>query len=170
MKISEVVVGEQYGALDSPSGRRSYGSQDPRQVEVLEIVTVEEEYWRDGGFTASLAKRNVRRVKVKVLDATTKDGWRYDKIATAKKDAVLTVEARQLVGKWADLHPHILERIEREQARQAKQAELEARIKKAGFKVDWDNVKVDTRNFGGRGPSIEFNGKTVEKLLTKLGV
>jgi hypothetical protein len=168
VKISEVVVGEQYGAHDNP-GRGLRGG-DPRQVEVLEIVTIEEEYWLGGGFTGERAKRNVRRVKVKVLDSTDKQGWRYVKIATAAKDAVLTIEARQLVGKWADLRPAILARIQKEQERQALQAELEARVKKAGFKVEWGAVEVNAQYIGGRGPVIAFRGKAVEKLLTKLGV
>lgn len=171
MKIGDVIVGKNYGAVDEPAKRHYSGNSNPRKVRVLEIVTVEEEYW-SGSYSVSRQKRNVRRVKIQLLDeAQPSRSYYRNKIASAEKDTTLVVEARQIVGAWTDLSPAIHARIREEQAKLDLTNSLRYRLETAGFAKlieDYD-VRVHVRS--SERPEVEFNGvKAVEALLTKLGV
>jgi len=168
VKIGEVEVGKEYGALDSP--KRGYSRVDPRQVKVLNIVTVEESTYSN--YTGARGKKNVRRVEVEVLNGpeTKKEGWRWDAIERAAKGDVLVIEARQLVGPWKALNKDILERIAREEAATARKEDLERRLKALGFKLEWDSVQVTvSTSYGNREGEIEFKGKkAIDQLLNML--
>ena len=166
MKLGDIKIGTHYGAHDTPGSRSTYG-QAPRQVEALEIVTAETEVWVAGGFTSRHETRNVRKVKVKVLDKRTRVGG-YDSIEKAEEGAIIVIEARKLVGEWKDIKPGLLAKIAEEQAIADKQAEIEARLKAVGFKkFGWGEVHVTVRN-GGKRVEIEFNDTYAEKLLKML--
>lgn len=166
MKIGDIEVGAEYGAMDEPS--RHHSGAMPRRVEVVEIVTVQEDYWQGGGFSSRRATRNVRRVKVRTLDEALQTKAYYrDKILTAKRGTTITVEARQLVAPWPELAPAVAARIEAEQKRAARKSEIEAALKAAGFKklMETYDVRVSVGNL----PSVEFrDDKAVDLLLAKL--
>lgn len=163
MKIGEVIVGEEYGAVDEPS--RRYSQTTPRQVKVLEIVVVEEKVWARWG--GKQQTRNVRRVKIKVLDDKPKGGRMWDTIQVATKGTVLTVEARKLVAPWSDLEPVLRARVEAEQKRAAKEAEIITRLKKVGFKkIGYGDVRVHVR--AENRVEIGFIDDHAEKLLKRL--
>ena len=147
MKIDDVKVGEEYALQDG----RPRGSRDPRRVKALEIVTVEERYWSD--ILERRIPRNVRRVRVKYLDAA-KVRW------AAAKGAEDNVDARYLVAPWAEIAPSIRERIENEAAIAKEMSATEKRVK-----------ALLGRNYDGyvtrRGWEVELDtrGKSLEKLL-----
>ena len=116
MKIGDVEIGKEYGALDAPRSGR-YGRTIPRQVKALEIVTVEETRYH--GYTSGSTKVNKRRVKVEFLDGTEEElrGYRYDAIKKAARGATLVIEARQLVAPWSELRGDILARQREEEKR-----------------------------------------------------
>lgn len=172
MKIGEVTIGTDYGAVDEPTGRGRYSGTTPRQVRAEKIVTVEEQYWRSGGrYSSSRSTRNVRRIKVTLLDEPQQGSTYYrDTIKKAAKGTTLAIEARQLVAKWSDVHPGILARAKEEQARAAKQTDIENRLKSLGFKkLGYGDVYVyvSVKN-GGTHVEIDFNDDHAEKLLKKL--
>lgn len=134
MKIDEVEVGERYAAHDEPTTSR-YGNPEygvlPREVEVLEIVGVEERVRTGGYYMRSGVSRTktVRRVKVRVVGGEP-TGSRYSRneIQNAKPGAVLTIEARKLLGPWANLSDEVTKVIRLREEREARRAELDARL------------------------------------------
>jgi hypothetical protein len=163
MKIGDVKIGEEYGALDSPRGGRYRGQGDPRQVRVLEVVTEEEKVY--SGYSTSSTTRNVRRLRVEVLNGgPAGDSWRYDKITKAGKGDTIVIEARNLVGLWKDIHPAITQRVADEQARLEVEQALTARIKAVlGIKPSWGVWHVKVRS---GSMEAEFNDRALDKLLT----
>jgi len=162
MKIGDVEIGKEYGALDAPRSGR-YGRTIPRQVKALEIVTVEETRYH--GYTSGSTKVNKRRVKVEFLDGTEEElrGYRYDAIKKAARGATLVIEARQLVAPWSELRGDILARQREEEKRIAIEEALSARLKALGFKIEWGVCSIRVR---GQRMEVEFSDKAVEKILT----
>lgn len=162
MKLSDIVIGQEYGATDHP---RSNYRRTPRQVRVMEIVT-ETERVQGGTWTATPRMRNVRRVKVKVLDASIEKSWGY-KIASAKKNTTVIVDAKQLVALWSDLAPAIREKAEEEQRKADAENAMVARITAILGKRhanEWGFWHVRTT---GRGIELEVDDpKVLDKLLT----
>lgn len=122
MKLAEIIVGQHYGAVDKP---KSAYRVTPRQVEVLEIVTEEKRTY--SGYTGAAGKRNVKRIKVRVLDGSNERSFGYE-IRGAKKDAVIVIDAVKLVAKWEDLSDNIREAAEKEQREADAVTALVARV------------------------------------------
>jgi hypothetical protein len=176
MKIGDVKVGVEYGALDSPRTERYNTHKNIRQVEVLEVV-VEEERHYGGGYLNSDGQRvkKVRRLKVKVLDKSSfgsSEGWGYSrsKIKYADQGAVLVIEAKQIVGAWSELRTGIVKQREDEHKRIDAQEALEARI------VALLGKGETAREYRWRANVTEYDGKlraegsfhdkSLDKLLT----
>lgn len=166
MKIGEVEIGKEYGASDEPS--RRYGA-DPRQVRVLEVVVEEERVY--SGFTSGIHTKNVRRLKVEVLDAgpTSKRSHVFarEKIKSADKGSTLIIEARHLVGLWKDINPGIVKRRNEEQARlEAEHALIERIISIVGGKSEYDRFHTDVRGPHPSTFAVTFKGAALTKILT----
>lgn len=158
MKIGDVKVGEHYAALDSPGSVRD---ALPREVEALEIVKVEEHYYPSGHgmFHAPRATRKVSRVKIKTLGPQQSDSsWGRDHLAASEEGTVLTVPAKQLVGRWADLKQGIQDRVEREAAERKARDEIERRLNAL---LGEDAPYVG----GGRNPVVRFDGPELLRIL-----
>lgn len=164
MKIAEITVGTEYGALDEVKKR--YNAVDPRQVKVLEIVTVEVPNWNS--YTHELGTRKVKRVKVEVLNGPDKAdvSYRHGPIKRAARGDTLVIDARQIVGPWKALNKDILNRVAMAERKEARKASVENRLKALGFKCDYDEAHYTNSSI----EEVEFRGeKAIEKLLTMLG-
>lgn len=128
MKISEIKVGEEYAVSDDPKRSRDL----PRQVKVLEIITETEEYWGGGQWAAERKTRNVRRVKVEVLDDNhvPVNRWSYggQKVKTAKQGDTIVLEARLFIASWASLRKDVLARIAARELKATTKMAYEERI------------------------------------------
>lgn len=173
MKIDEVEVGGRYAAHDEPTTSR-YGNPEygvlPREVEVVEIVGVEERIRTGGYYMRSGVSRTktVRRVKVRVVGGQP-SGSRYaNEIQTAEPGAVLTIEARKLLGPWADLSADVAKVLRLREEREARRTELEARLvtilgKRALARGD---SYVDVRVYGDKvRAELRIGGRDVDTIL-----
>jgi hypothetical protein len=156
MKISEIEVGVEYAAIEQG---RSANHDSPRQCKVLEIVAEEEPVY--GQWTGTARTRKKRKVKVKFLDKPTVDtsfsSYRY-RISAAKKGTTQVIEAKEIVGKWADLKDDILARIEAGKRTEELETSLELRLRK--LKLSNSYVTVSDRHV-----RMSVMNKDVEKLL-----
>ena len=156
MKIDEVKVGDEYAALDNPTS--SYQAVPPRRVKVLEIIFVPERDW--SGVTGAVKWKNVRKVKVKVLDHDP-SGRYNEPLRAAKLGSTLVVEARKLAAPWTDVSESVRQRVEQEQARVVKQAALDKRLNALLGRSRRSYGSVDVR----LETSLHVDGREVEKLL-----
>jgi hypothetical protein len=166
MKLGDLQVDKNYGAVDEPTNGR-FGIL-PRQVRLVKIVTVPEERWGPS-YTGERKMVNVRKCEVEFLDEQQEQPGSYDfrnPIRKAKKGATLIVEARQLVGAWKDLAPDVHQRVRAEQKKRDTQADLERRFKAVGFDENKHEfyVMVDNPDY----PQVYFRNKALYKLLAKL--
>lgn len=171
MKIGDVKVGEEYGAVDNPNNRYR-----PRHVRVVEIVVEQQRvYGRTWASYVDTATRNVRRVQVEFLDdARQHPSWR-NPVMSAAKGAKITVEAKLLVAPWKQLLPAIKKEIEREQLQASTQAALESRLNALLTPVlrkdkhEYDrHVKVDVYDQGRGGRAVtevRLGGDVLEHIL-----
>ncbi len=168
MKIGDVKVGERYAAHDEPTKSPRYISAEhgdlPREVEAIEIVTVEERVYGQAWVGSEARQtRNVRRVKVRVIGGVPKDSYYSKTIARAKVDAVLVIEAKNLVGPWKDLSKGVADAVKAREEREAQSDALEARVEKLGLKHSSSSVSI----YGGKlRPSLSIYEADVDKLLT----
>lgn len=165
MKIGDIEVGGEYAVHDDP--KASYRSL-PRMVKVVEIVTVEEEYWSGSSFHSERKKRNVKRVKVEFLDLPTTENTSYNhRLTGLAKGTVKVLEARLVIAPWSAVRDDVKKRIEMANARDAEEAALEARVKALGFKgARKDDAWVQVREYGGElTREIEFSGKGLDRIL-----
>jgi hypothetical protein len=176
MKIGDIEIGKQYGALDNPKGSRysSYVGDLPRQVEVLEVVTVPERRYSGYAFGPSKTV-NVRKLKVKFLGESLIETSRYGRgIATAEKDSTLVIETRQVVAPWENLSKDVTSRIELEQKSDALRDRLEARLDLLIGREDKGPKRQRRKGFsyasvnkysGEAIPELRISGEDVETLL-----
>lgn len=164
MKLSEIKVGEIYGALDNPSGRRS-GNVTPRPVKVLEIVV--KEHTQRNHYTSVEVPVKKKYLLVQATTHPHPDGHRYplgvDKL---KKDETCTIESRNLVGLWSEMRDGILEKIAEFNQKQAAREATKARIVALGF--DYNDYRYSQSGLGW-GPELRFTGaEAVEQVLALL--
>ena len=157
MKINEVKVVDEYAALDNPTS--SYQAVPPRRVKVLEITVVPERDW--SGVTGAVKWKNVRKVKVKVLDRPTSPGRYYEPLRAAKLASTLVVEARKLAAPWEDVSEGVRQQAEQEQARVIASAALNKRLNALLGRSRRSYGSVDVR----LETSLHVSGREVEKLL-----
>jgi len=163
MKVGEVEIGTEYGALASPRVKGYYASRTrPRQVKAVEIV--KQEKVRYTGAWTPQKKVQIRRVKVELLDTPLDNGSSWEPIESRAQGSVVVIEARQLIAPWADLVKDVKKGIEVAAARDALEARLEARIKELGFKGGdvWVQVRIQGEKLIS---DIEFSGKDLDRIL-----
>lgn len=165
MKISEVEVGAEYGAVERPRSRANYSRVRPRKVRAEEIVTREESRYTSDW----TPRRNVqmRRVKVTFLDDPVA-GHRWNEIADAPKDSTRVVEARQLVALWSEIGGEVEAKIALEQERDAQHAAMTARLEALGFRDEDDTgwAYITSEIYDGRVThSLSASHGAAERLL-----
>jgi hypothetical protein len=165
VKIGDAKV----GAVLALDASERYSRHLPRKVEVLDIVTVEEEYWqRTGGFHSKRAKRKVRRAQVKFLDAPTGEKGRYDRFSyqAEKEGATRIVESKQLVAPWAEVAKDVDERVARMTKQATAKAEAESRLVYLfGKKMEKLDVYVTVTSWNDEA-EIRISGDELDTLLT----
>ena len=164
MKIGDVKV----GAVLALDASERYSRNLPRKVEVLSVVSVEEDYWqRIGGFHSKRATRKVRRAQVKFLDAPTGEKNRYARYdyQAEKEGATRVVEAKQLIAPWADVSKDVDERIAKMTRQATAKAEAESRLSYLfGKKIDKLHLYVSTA--WDDSAEIRIDGAELDTLLT----
>lgn len=122
MKLADIKVDEEYGALESPTSK--YGDNHPRRVKVLEIIT--EPTTVGSRWSDSRRTTNKKRIKVVALDAPVGSYLRgVDRI---EKDATMVIDARNIVALWSEIKGEIKEKIDNEAERVRQQEELAGRL------------------------------------------
>lgn len=144
MKIDEVKKGTEY-ALNDRHG-------DPRRVEALGIVTVDDRAYN--GKLERYELRHVRLIAVKYLDSPTRS---FD----AAKGSKVNVNARELVAPWKEIGPNLLRRLEEKEACRVLTKELTKRVNKLlGRSFDGYVTVSDIKR-----PMLDVNGKSFMKML-----
>lgn len=144
MKIDEVKKGTEYAL-----GVR-YG--DPRQVEALGIVTVDDRVYNEKLERYEL--RHVRRITIKYLDSPARS-------LDPKKGSKTNVPARELIAPWKEIGPNLLQRLEEKEACRVLTQELTKRVKKLVGRSFDGYVIVNHQN----RPMLDINGKSFMKML-----
>jgi hypothetical protein len=144
MKLADIQPGVEYGL------RQKW--DDPRRVEALGIVTVEERVWDRA--LERFKPRSVKRVQIKFLDSAKQH---YDHAKGAKTN----VPATHLVAPWNQIGLNIRKKHEDAILREELSAQLEKRLK-----------KLLGRNYNGyvsvgdaRNPHLSLSGTAVAKIL-----
>lgn len=172
MKIGDIEVGVEYGALDAPRATGYRHDRLPRRVKVLEIVTEEQKKHNPWAGPGSGSTRIVKKRKVKVECLTEpfakhRYAWGIDNDA---KGTRRVIEARQLVAPWADLKESVSFEVEEEIRRKAFQATLIARFEKLlGEDAPWVTVDRLWNEEGSArdrlNPSAHLSGPELLRIL-----
>lgn len=145
MKLDEVKKGTIYGV-------RSSRGRDPRQVEALGIVKVDQPRWDNN--LEKYVPRQVRHVQVKFLDKAP-DRWEH------AKGAKVAIDVKEIVAEWKELGPQLRKRVEEQAAKEKLQDELEKRMKKLLGRNYEGYVSVS----GIDRARLDLNGKYFIRML-----
>lgn len=159
MKISDVKVGEEYGALDSPT--RGSGMQTPRPVKVLEIVMREEKKYSQ--YSSGYTVINKKWIKVQALGDRMRSSWHDHGVDKIAQGETITIEPRKLVGLWSEMKGEILAKIEAAKIREELYQTVVARVEALGF------ARVDFYYLDGFRSRLEFRDpEIIERVLGML--
>lgn len=154
MKIKDVKIGEEYGVVRY--GGKSAAPKNARRCEALEITTETEvvyQGWRN-------ATRQVRRVRVRLLDAELPETWES---VSGPAGYEFVTEARLLLDPWSAVGPaHLaawgaeLERIQTKE-----------RVSREAADMGFDSVTVSVMT--GDHFYVRLNDDQWAQLVAKFG-
>lgn len=162
MRIGDLKIGAQYGALDKADVR-----EFPRRVRVEEIVVVPEGRWESSGWGRKDV--NVRKARVVFMDEPLSDirSSRFAILAAAK-DASLVIEAKQIVAPWREVRAKVGKEIDRIARERDLFAETQARLRSVGIDPDYVYISLYVPEDKRTRPkiSLRFDDREAQRILS----